>query len=77
MQVANVFLCRSASEPFWRLPQRARAFIAAGMAIGLYVGGLLEDRFSSLAPSYVVSAAVFVVAALAAVLVRDARGRHC
>ncbi|OFW62151.1 MAG: hypothetical protein A2133_03500 [Actinobacteria bacterium RBG_16_64_13] len=52
-------------------------FIGAGMAIGPYVGGLLEDRFSSLAPSYVVSAAVFVVAALAAVLVRDARGRHC
>jgi len=33
MQVANVFLCRSASEPFWRLPQRASAFIAAGMAV--------------------------------------------
>ncbi len=48
-------------------------FIGCGMAIGPYVGGLLEDQFSSLGPSYLLSAAVFVVGAAAALLLRDAR----
>jgi predicted MFS family arabinose efflux permease len=49
-------------------------FIGLGMAIGPYVAGLMGDSFSSLGPSYLLSAAVFVVAAVAALLLRDARG---
>jgi MFS family permease len=48
-------------------------FVGCGMAIGPYVGGLLEDRFSSLGPSYLVSAGVFVVGAVAALLLPDTR----
>jgi predicted MFS family arabinose efflux permease len=48
-------------------------FIGLGMAIGPYVGGLMGDTFSSLGPSYLLSAAVFVEAAVAAFLLRDAR----
>jgi predicted MFS family arabinose efflux permease len=48
-------------------------FIGLGMAIGPYVGGLMGDTFSSLGPSYLLSAAVFVVAAVTAFLLRDAR----
>jgi MFS family permease len=51
-------------------------FIGSGQAIGPYVGGLLEDRFSSLGPSYLLSAGVFVVGAFAALLLRDARPAH-
>jgi nitrate/nitrite transporter NarK len=48
-------------------------FIGVGMAIGPYVGGLLADKYSSLGPSYLVSAAVFALAAAAAYFLRDAR----
>lgn len=51
-------------------------FIGAGQAIGPYVGGALEDRFGSLGPSYVVSAGVFVLAAVAAFLLPSTRARH-
>jgi MFS family permease len=50
-------------------------FIGAGMAIGPYIGGLLEDEFGSLGPSYLVAAGVFAVAAVAAVSLRDARAQ--
>jgi sodium/potassium-transporting ATPase subunit alpha len=30
-QIANVFLCRSATELFWRLPQRTNRLIMAGI----------------------------------------------
>lgn len=48
-------------------------FIGAGQALGPYVGGLLEDRFGSLGPSYLVSAGVFILGAIAAFLLPDAR----
>ncbi len=48
-------------------------FIGTGQAIGPYVGGALEDAFTSLGPSYLVSAGVFVLAAIAAFLLPDAR----
>jgi MFS family permease len=43
-------------------------FIGLGQATGPYVGGLLEDVFGSLGPSYLVSAAFFAVGAVAALL---------
>ena len=49
-------------------------FIGTGQAIGPYVGGLLEDAFTSLGPSYLVSAGIFVLAAIAAFLLPDKRG---
>lgn len=48
-------------------------FIGAGQALGPYVGGLLEDGFGSLGPSYLVSAGVFILGAIAAFLLPDAR----
>jgi predicted MFS family arabinose efflux permease len=48
-------------------------FIGMGQTIGPYVGGLLEDRFASLGPSYLLSAAIFVVGAVAAFLLPDPR----
>ena len=48
-------------------------FIGIGQATGPYVGGALEDAFTTLGPSYLVSAGLFVVAAIAAFLLRDAR----
>jgi calcium-translocating P-type ATPase len=33
MQIANVFLCRSATEPFWRLPQGINRIILAGVTL--------------------------------------------
>ncbi len=48
-------------------------FIGLGMAIGPYIGGLMGDTFSSLGPSYLLSAGVFVVTAVTAFLLRDAR----
>jgi predicted MFS family arabinose efflux permease len=47
-------------------------FIGCGMALGPYVGGLMEDHFSSLGPSYLLSAGVFVLSAIAALFLRDA-----
>lgn len=52
------------------------AFMGVGQAIGPYIGGLMEDAFSSLAPAYLLSAAVFVLGAVAALLLRDARPGH-
>ena len=49
------------------------AFMGIGQIIGPYVGGALEDHFDSLGPSYLVSAAVFVVGACAALFRRDRR----
>jgi predicted MFS family arabinose efflux permease len=46
-------------------------FVGVGQIIGPYVGGALEDNFSSLAPSYVVSAGVFVLAGVVALMLRD------
>jgi MFS family permease len=51
------------------------AFIGVGQAVGPYVGGALEDAYSSLAPSYLVSAGVFVLAGLAAFLLPEVRGQ--
>jgi predicted MFS family arabinose efflux permease len=48
-------------------------FIGLGQAIGPYVGGSLEDRFGSLGPSYLLSAAILAVAAVAAFFLPDAR----
>jgi MFS family permease len=48
-------------------------FIGAGQALGPYVGGLLEDGFGSLGPSYLVSAGAFILGAVAAFLLPDAR----
>ena len=49
------------------------AFMGIGQIIGPYVGGALEDHFKSLGPSYLVSAAVFVVGACVALFLRDRR----
>lgn len=49
------------------------AFMGVGQAIGPIVGGSMEDAFSSLGPSYLLSAVVFVIGAGAALLLRDAR----
>ena len=49
------------------------AFMGVGQIIGPYVGGALEDAFGSLAPSYLVSAGVFAVGAVAALFLRDSR----
>lgn len=51
-------------------------FIGAGQGIGPYVGGLMEDLFSSLGPSYLLSAAIFVIGAVAAAFLPDARRRR-
>lgn len=48
-------------------------FIGAGQATGPYVGGLLEDVFGSLGPSYWLSAAIFGLGAVAAFLLPDSR----
>ena len=48
-------------------------FVGVGQIIGPYVGGALEDSFSSLAPSYVTSAGVFALAGVLALLLRDSR----
>lgn len=48
-------------------------FIGTGQAVGPYVGGLLEDVFGSLGPSYLLCAFVFVVGAVASFLLPDAR----
>ena len=48
-------------------------FIGLGQAAGPYVGGLLEDRFASLGPSYLLSAALFAAGALVAVFLPDVR----
>ncbi len=48
-------------------------FIGVGQATGPFVGGALEDAFTTLGPSYLVSAGLFVVAAIAAFLLPDAR----
>lgn len=48
-------------------------FIGIGQAAGPYVGGLMADTYSSLAPSYVLSGGVFVVGMVIALFLRDAR----
>jgi len=52
-------------------------FIGVGMVAGPYIGGWMEDRLGSLTPTYLLSAGVFVLGAIAAVLLPDARTRHC
>lgn len=47
------------------------AFMGVGQTIGPYVGGALEDVFGSLTPSYLVSAGIFVVGAVAALFLHD------
>ena len=49
------------------------AFVGVGQMIGPYVGGALEDAFSSLAPSYLLSAGVFIAAAIASLFLRERR----
>lgn len=49
------------------------AFMGVGQTMGPYIGGTLEDVFGSLAPSYLLSAGVFVVGAVAALFLRDKR----
>ena len=49
------------------------AFTGLGQIISPYIGGALEDHFGSLGPSYLVSAGVFLVGAVAAGLLRDRR----
>ena len=49
------------------------AFMGVGQSIGPVAGGALEDAFKSLAPSYLVSAGVFVVGAVAALFLREQR----
>ena len=51
-------------------------FIGIGQATGPLVGGVLEDSFGTLGPSYLVSTGLFAVAAVSAFLVPDAR-RNC
>lgn len=46
-------------------------FTGAGQALGPYVGGYLEDVFSSLAPAYLLSAGLYVVGAVLALRLRD------
>ena len=48
-------------------------FVGLGQMIGPYVGGALEDAFSSLAPSYLLSAAVFAVGGLVSLLLKEDR----
>lgn len=48
-------------------------FIGVGQAVGPYIGGLLGDLFSSFVPSYLLSAGVFFLGAVVALLLRDAR----
>jgi predicted MFS family arabinose efflux permease len=48
-------------------------FVGVGQIVGPYVGGALEDGFSSLTPSYLLSAFIFILAAVAALLLRDSR----
>jgi MFS family permease len=42
--------------------------VGVGQAIGPLIGGAMNDAFESLAPSYIFSGTVFVVAALTALL---------
>jgi MFS family permease len=49
------------------------AFMGVGQTIGPYVGGALEDAFKSLTPSYLLSAGVFVVGAVASLFLRERR----
>ncbi len=49
------------------------AFMGIGQILGPYLGGALEDLSGSLTVSYLVSAGVFVVGAVAALLLRDRR----
>jgi len=48
-------------------------FVGIGQAVGPYAGGLMEDAFSSLAPAYLLSAGLFIVASIVAFLLRDPR----
>ncbi len=48
-------------------------FIGIGQTLGPYVGGLLEDKSGTLSTSYLLSAGVFVVGAVVALLLPDAR----
>lgn len=48
-------------------------FVGIGQMLGPYVGGALEDVFSSLAPSYILSAAVFGAGAIASLFLRERR----
>ena len=45
-------------------------FIGVGQGVGPYVAGRMEDAFSSLGPSYLLSAGLFVAAALSALFLR-------
>ena len=48
-------------------------FIGAGQASGPYVGGVFEDLFGSLGPSYLLAAGVAALGAVAALFLPDAR----
>jgi MFS family permease len=48
-------------------------FIGIGQTLGPYVGGLLEDRSGTLTTSYLLSAGVFVVGSVAALLLPNVR----
>jgi MFS family permease len=51
--------------------------VGVGQAVGPLIGGAMNDAFSSLAPSYIFSGAVFIVAAVAALLLpRGAEPDH-
>lgn len=48
-------------------------FTGVGQAVGPYIGGLMEDAFSSLGPAYLLSAGIYMLGALLALRLRDAR----
>jgi predicted MFS family arabinose efflux permease len=48
-------------------------FTGLGQIVGPYVGGALEDAFGSLAPSYLLSAAVFAILGLVSLRLREGR----
>ncbi|MBN1319500.1 MAG: MFS transporter, partial [Thermoleophilia bacterium] len=51
-------------------------FIGAGMILGPWIGGWLEDLFGHLGPTYLLSAGVFVLGASTALLLPDARSQR-
>jgi MFS family permease len=48
-------------------------FTGVGQAVGPYIGGLMEDAFSSLGPAYLLSGGIYLLGALLALRLRDAR----
>jgi calcium-translocating P-type ATPase len=57
MQIANVFLCRSATEPFWRLPHRTHPVILVGIVAEVVT--ILAIDYTPLGQALFGTAAVF------------------